>query len=161
MGKLWWVFLILSFIFALFNPYVGMFGVFLAVELMLYFAFVVNIQQRISFTKYSKAENGEDKHTIALRASSKKLIKVFRVLSVILFVLVTLMSLGVWALGSGEIFSSLEPTEMAPFSIFSEKSQAVGSVILLVASISFNLLATVSIFMLCKQFLTQLMRDSR
>lgn len=156
MGKFWSLFLVLAFLCALLNPYVGLFSVFLLVILLVYFSLAVNIKGIIARRMFSLAEADIDNHSAVLQRSGTALVNAWRVIALLLFLLVTLVSGGVWLLASGYGNSQIASSDMTPLSIFSPDFKLAASIILLIASVGFNLLATVSIFIKCKQFSAEL-----
>jgi hypothetical protein len=157
-GKLWWLFLLLSLACALLNPYVGFFGLFVWVDLFISFCFVMNIKPRISRYAFHVAEKGPEEYSALLRRAASGLVNVWRVISILFFIIWAVVCSGIWLLASGQASALVGPTNMAPFSLFAPELKTMASVVLCAASIVFCLLGAISIFIRCGQFARQLKR---
>lgn len=156
MGKLWPLFLSLALACAVLNPYVGLFSLFFLIEFLVFFSMAVNIKSRVSLHSFSRSENEEAGRLARQKRSASALINTLRVLAVVFFIICTVVSCGVWMLSSGRASAMIAAKDMAPFSLFSPENKAVASIVLLLGSTGFHLLAAVSIWMQCKQFSAQL-----
>lgn len=139
----WLIPLFLSLLCAIINPYIGLFGIFILVELIIYFCIDINAHTRISMSQYGSGLN-DNTYYKAINKAGKALLNIWCGLSIILFILCTVVFLGVWALASGGITGDV--TEMAPFSIFADENKALYSVLLLIGAIILNLAATILVF---------------
>jgi hypothetical protein len=153
MGKLWWLFLILSLTCTVVNPYVGFFGLIHLLALFFSFIFAVNIKTRISIFEHSKLE-GNEEYANNLQRAIKGLLISWCFVAVLMFIIATLVSLvvGVAILNYYIVTDTVFP-DMAPFSLFPQEQKMTADSLLLPLSIVFSLLATVCVFLRRKEFL--------
>ncbi|QAA34562.1 hypothetical protein [Clostridium manihotivorum] len=129
-GKLWWLFSIVEVVSTFLNPYIGFWGFINGTEL-----FFLSIIFLIVFTN----ERVIEKHGMnnVLKTSIKSYGNIIYILSVIFFLIKTLISLGIFIIGyaNNDI--------MAPYEIWSNPKQM--SLIFLVLEMIFNVLLLISL----------------
>lgn len=139
----WLIFLILSFLCAILNPYVGLFGILFLAEFEAFWFFDENIQRAAKFAA-SYVEKSESKYYEMLKKSGKGLLNLWCVLAVLFFVLMTVLSLIVWVFASGGLSGTAR--EMTPFVLFSEERKLFFGRMLLIAEIIFHFITMLLVF---------------
>lgn len=140
----WIIFLALSFLCTILNPYVGLFGILFIAEFAIYWFLDDNIQKAAKFTA-SYLKESESKYYDLFKKSGKGVLNLWCALSVLFFGLMTAVSLVVWVFASGVITGKARA--MTPFVLLGEEHRVLYGSILLIASIVFHLITTVMIFM--------------
>lgn len=133
--------LLLSVICSFVNPYVGLFGLFTIVEMIILFCVDINANIRIRSSFESSLQNPA--HAEQSRKSGKTLATAECVLAVFFTVITTIVEIGVWMLASGRI--SGDTTVMTPLHIVPEGRLEI-SCILLMISIALQIMAVILAF---------------
>lgn len=139
----WLIFLMLSCLCTVLNPYVGLFGLLFIVEIEVFWFLDENIRRASEFAA-GYVERSESKYSDLLKKSGKGVLNFWCVLAVLFFVLMTVISLSVWLFASGSLFGTAR--EMTPFVIFSEEKKMFFGRILLIAGIIFHFITILLVF---------------
>ena len=133
--------LILSAVCSFVNPYVGLFGIFTLVEIIIILCVDINANVRIKLSHKVFAENPS--RSERLKKSGKVLATAECVLTAFFTIVTAIVESGVWMLASGSLTG--DSVVMTPFSIISEENLTL-SCILLVFAIAFQVIALVRVF---------------
>lgn len=133
--------LILSVICSFVNPYVGLFGIFTLVEVIIILCVDINANIRIKLSDKVYAENPS--RSERLKKSGKVLATAECVLAVFFTIITAAVESGVWLLASGRITG--DSVVMTPFSVISEENLAL-SFVLLVFAMVFQVIALILTF---------------
>ena len=138
--------LILSVICLFVNPYVGLFGIFTVVELIIILCVDINANARIKLCYKVSGENAA--RAEQLKKSGKVLATSECVLVGFFTIITVVVESGVWMLASGRITG--DPVVMTPFSIISEENLTL-SFVLLVSAMVFQVIALILVFVRRRQ----------
>ena len=127
--------LILSAVCSFVNPYVGLFGIFTLVEIIIILCVDIKLSHKVSAENPSRAER--------LKKSGKVLAAAECVLTAFFTIITAIVEIGVWMLASGSLTG--DSAVMTPFSIISEENLTL-SCILLVFAIAFQVIALILAF---------------
>lgn len=133
--------LILSVVCSFVNPYVGLFGIFTLVEIIIILCVDINANVRIKLSHKVSAENLS--RSERLKKSGKVLAAAECVLTAFFTIITAIVEIGVWMLASGSLTG--DSAVMTPFSIISEENLTL-SCILLVFAIAFQVIALMLAF---------------
>ena len=133
--------LILSVICLFVNPYVGLFGIFTVVELIIILCVDINANARIKLCYKVSGENAA--RAEQLKKSGKVLATSECVLVGFFTIITVVVESGVWMLASGRLTGNA--VVMTPFSLISEGNLTL-SCILLVTAIAFQIIALILAF---------------
>lgn len=133
--------LILSAVCSFVNPYVGLFGIFTLVEIIIILCVDINANVRIKLSHKVSAENPS--RAERLKKSGKVLAAAECVLTAFFTIITAIVEIGVWMLASGSLTG--DSAVMTPFSIISEENLTL-SCILLVFAIAFQVIALILAF---------------
>lgn len=133
--------LILSVVCSFVNPYVGLFGIFTLVEIIIILCVDINANVRIKLSHKVSAENLS--RSERLKKSGKVLAAAECVLTAFFTIITAIVEIGVWMLASGSLTGDF--AVMTPFSIISEEKLTL-SCILLVFAIAFQVIALILAF---------------
>ena len=139
----WLIFLILSFLCTILNPYVGLFGLLFILEFEVFWFLDENIQRASKFTA-SYVEKSESKYSELFKKSGKGVLNLWCILAVLFFGFMTVLSLVVWLFASGSLFGTAR--EMTPFVIFGEENKLLYARILLIAGMIFHFITMLLVF---------------
>ena len=143
----WFFFLILSAACAFFNPYVGLFSVFNIAELIIFFCYDAVAKSRFNLS-YFKKDEGTD-YTKQLDKAARRIAASWCVVSVVLFVITSVVNALVWALASGTLGEEAKIVavlDVIPDEIGLGFTKRHASIALLAAGIIFNLIAVILVF---------------
>lgn len=132
--------LILSAVCSFVNPYVGLFGIFTLVEIIIILCVDINANVRIKLSHKVSAENPS--RAERLKKSGKVLAAAECVLTAFFTIITAIVELG-GMLASGSLTG--DSAVMTPFSIISEENLTL-SCILLVFAIAFQVIALILAF---------------
>ena len=128
--------LILSVVCSFVNPYVGLFGIFTLVEIIIILCIDINANVRIKLSDNPpRAER--------LKKSGKVLATAECVLAAFFTIITVIVESGVWMLASGSLTGN--SVVMTPFSIISEENLTL-SCIILVFAVAFQVIALILAF---------------
>lgn len=130
--------LILSVVCSFVNPYVGLFGIFTLVEIIIILCVDINANVRIKLSHKISAENLS--RSERLKKSGKVLATAECVLTAFFTIITAIVEIGGWMLASGSLTG--DSAVMTPFSIISEENLTL-SCILLVFAIAFQVIALI------------------
>ena len=133
--------LTLSVVCSFVNPYVGLFGIFTLVEVIIILCVDINANVRIKLSHKVSAENLS--RSDRLKKSGKVLATAECVLTAFFTIITAIVEIGVWMLASGSLTG--DSAVMTPFSIISEENLTL-SCILLVFAIAFQVIALILAF---------------
>lgn len=133
--------LILSVVCSFVNPYVGLFGIFTLVEIIIILCVDINANVRIKLSHKISAENLS--RSERLKKSGKVLATAERVLTAFFTIITAIVEIGGWMLASGSLTG--DSAVITPFSIISEENLTL-SCILLVFAIAFQVIALILAF---------------
>ena len=133
--------LILSVVCSCVNPYVGLFGIFTLVEIIIILCVDINANVRIKLSHKISAENLS--RSERLKKSGKVLATAECVLTAFFTIITAIVEIGGWMLASGSLTG--DSAVMTPFSIISEENLTL-SCILLVFAIAFQVIALILAF---------------
>ena len=139
----WLIFLILSFLCTILNPYVGLFGLLFILEFEVFWFLDENIQRASKFTA-SYVEKSESKYSELFKKSGKGVLNLWCILAVLFFGFMTVLSLVVWLFASGSLFGTAR--EMTPFVIFGEENKMLYARILLIVGMIFHFITMLLVF---------------
>ncbi len=138
--------LILSVVCSFVNPYVGLFGIFTLVEVIIILCVDINANVRIKLSDKVSAE--DPPRSERLKRSGRVLATAECVLVVFFTIITAAVESGVWMLASGRITG--DPVVMTPFSIISEENLTL-SFVLLVSAMVFQVIALILVFVRRRQ----------
>ncbi len=133
--------LILSVICSFVNPYVGLFGIFTLVEVIIILCVDINANVRIKLSFKVSMENAP--RAERLKKSGRILVTAECILTVFFAIITAIVESGVWMLASGSITGNA--VIMTPFHLVPEESLTL-SCILLIISITFRIIALILAF---------------
>ena len=133
--------LILSVVCSFVNPYVGLFGIFTLVEIIIILCVDINANVRIKLSHKISAENLS--RSERLKKSGKVLATAECALTAFFTIITAIVEIGGWMLASGSLTG--DSAVMTPFSIISEENLTL-SCILLVFAIAFQVIALILAF---------------
>ena len=133
--------LILSAVCSFVNPYVGLFGIFTLVEVIIILCVDINANVRIKLSDKVSAE--DPSRSERLKRSGRVLATAECVLTAFFTIITAIVEIGVWMLASGSLTG--DSAVMTPFSIISEENLTL-SCILLVFAIAFQVIALILAF---------------
>ena len=133
--------LILSAVCSFVNPYVGLFGIFTLVEVIIILCVDINANIRIKLSDKVSAE--DPARSERLKRSGKVLATAECVLTAFFTIITAIVEIGVWMLASGSLTG--DPVVMTPFSVISEENLTL-SFVLLVSAMVFQVIALVLAF---------------
>lgn len=145
---MYFVFLILALIATLLNPYVGLFGLLVIVEILVYAGFGIYIEKTEGFADLF-GDISEKKYLNNVQKSGKVVMKIWCVAAVFFWICSTFISLVVWLFASGVIGS--DGRHMTPWIVFEPKNEFSGSVKMLLAAVIMQTCAVVWVFWKKKQ----------
>lgn len=145
---MYFVFLILALIATLLNPYVGLFGLLVIVEILVYAGFGIYIEKTEGFADFF-GDISEKKYLNNVQKSGKVVIKIWCAAAVFFWLCSTFISLVVWLFASGVIGSA--GRHMTPWIVFEPKNEFSGSVKMLLAAVIMQTCAAVWVFWKKKQ----------
>ena len=133
--------LILSAVCSFVNPYVGLFGIFTLVEIIIILCVDINANIRIKLSDKVSAE--DPARSERLKRSGKVLATAECVLTAFFTIITAIVEIGVWMLASGSLTGN--PVVMTPFSVISEENLTL-SFVLLVSAMVFQVIALILAF---------------
>ena len=128
--------LILSAVCSFVNPYVGLFGIFTLVEIIIILCVDINANVRIKLSHKVSAENLS--RSERLKKSGKVLATAECVLTAFFTIITAIVEIGVWMLASGSLTG--DSAVMTPFSLSSEETLTL-SCYLVVFAVAFQVIA--------------------
>lgn len=133
--------LILSAVCSFVSPYVGLFGIFTLVEVIIILCVDINANIRIKLSDKVSAE--DPARSERLKRSGKVLATAECVLTAFFTIITAIVEIGVWMLASGSLTG--DPVVMTPFSVISEENLTL-SFVLLVSAMVFQVIALILAF---------------
>ena len=133
--------LILSVVCSFVNPYVGLFGIFTLVEIIIILCIDINANVRIKLSDKVSVQNPP--RAERLKKSGKVLATSECVLAAFFTIITVIVESGVWMLASGSLTGN--SVVMTPFSIISEENLTL-SCIILVFAVAFQVIALILAF---------------
>ena len=135
------ILLILSAVCSFVNPYVGLFGIFTLVEVIIILCVDINANVRIKLSDKVSAE--DPSRSERLKRSGRVLATAECVLTAFFTIITAIVEIGVWMLASGSLTG--DPVVMTPFSVISEENLTL-SFVLLVSAMVFQVIALILAF---------------
>lgn len=148
--------LVLSVICSFVNPYVGLFGIFTLVEVIIVLCVDINANVRIKLSFKTSMENTP--RAERLKKSGKILATAECVLTAFFTIITAIVESGVWMLASGSLTGNA--MVMTPFSLVSETNLTI-SCVLLISGIAFQIIALILAFVRRCQLIKRIMGASR
>ena len=133
--------LVLSVVCPFVNPYVGLFGIFTLVEVIIVLCVDINVNVRTKLSFKASMKNAPCAER--LKKSGKILATVECVLTAFFTIITAIVESGVWMLASGSLTGNA--VIMTPFPLVSETNLTI-SCILLIFGIAFQIIALILAF---------------